>query len=331
MTRGALGRLALLACIWGASFLLIKLALGAFTPAQVVLVRLAAGAAVLMGILALRRQRLPHGWAVWGHLGAMGVVANVMPFFLFAWAEQRITSGLAGVLNGTTPLFTLMIASLALPDEKLTRTRLAGFLVGFAGVVLVVGPWRLSEAGSGAGSGAGLGVWQTVAGQAACLLAAACYGVGFVYTRLFLSGRGRPLPLAAGQLSAATVVMVVLMPLVGGRSPSAGSPAGLAVAAAVTLGAVGTGLAYLLYYRLIAESGATSASAVTYLIPIVAVALGVVVMAEPVRWNLFAGAAVVLVGVGLAEGRLRLPSGGRVVGPSTMAAGNQRFARTGRR
>jgi len=107
VTRGALAKLGVLACVWGASFLLIKLALGAMTPAQVVLVRLTAGSGVLLSILVLRRQRLPRGWALWGHLGVMGVVANVVPFFLFAWGEQRISSGLAGVLNGTTPLFTL--------------------------------------------------------------------------------------------------------------------------------------------------------------------------------------------------------------------------------
>ena len=297
MTRGALAKLLLLAGVWGASFLLIKLALLAMSPTQVVLVRLTAGAAVLLAILVLRRQRLPRGWAVWGHLLLMGLVANVVPFFLFAWGEQRISSGLAGVLNGTTPLFTLGFALLALPDERLTRARTVGFLLGFAGVVLVVGPWSLDDAAVGAPGAA-------VAGQLACLLAATCYGVAFVYTRRFLTGRDRPLPLAAGQISAAAGVMVLLAPFVA-TQPFGDVPVG--VAAAVALGAVGTGFAYLLYYGLIAEAGATSASTVTYLVPVAAVALGVVVLSEPVRWNLFAGAAVVLLGVALAEERLGLP------------------------
>ena len=209
----------------------------------------------------------------------------------------------AGICAGGRPRGrSLPRSTLALPDERFTRARTAGFLLGFAGVVLVVAPWRLETNAAEAGAGGAL------AGQLACLLAAVCYGLAFVYTRRFLSGRDRPLPLAAAQLSAATAVMVLLAPLVAAE-PFADAPLG--VAAAVVLGAVGTGLAYLLYYELIAEAGATSASTVTYLVPVVAVALGAVVLSEAVQWNLFAGAAVVLAGVGLADGRLRLPGGGR--------------------
>lgn len=283
-------RLGLLACIWGASFLLIKLALEGLSPIQIALGRLVAGAVVLAGIVAVRRRPLPKDLATWGHLAAMGVVANIIPFFLFGWGEERITSGLAGVLNGTTPLFTLGLAVAALPQERLGRGRAAGLLIGFAGVVLVVGPWDQNP------------LTSSIPGQLACLGAAACYGVAFVYTRRFLAGKGHPpLVLAACQLGAASVMLGLAAPLVA-RQPMELDP--VVVGSVVVLGAVGTGLAYLLYYALIADAGATTASMVTYLIPIVAVVLGIVVLSEPVGWNLFVGAAVVILGVATAEGRL---------------------------
>lgn len=301
MSRGSVARLALLATIWGSSFLLIKLALEGMTPTQVVLGRLSAGAAVLLAIVVLRRQPLPREPVVWAHLALMGVVANIVPFWLFGFGEQRITSGLAGVLNGTTPLFTLVVALLALPEERWSRTRGAGLLVGFVGVVLVVGPWDSNP------------LTSSLSGQLACLTAAACYGVAFVYMRRFLSQRGHPpLALAAGQMAAAAVELWLVAPLIG-RGAIAWTPT--VVGSVALLGAVGTGLAYLLNYRLIADIGATSASMVTYLIPIVAVILGVIVLDEPLTWNLFVGAAVVILGVMLAEGRL-----GSLGGPPPPAA-----------
>ena len=282
-----IARLLILACIWGASFVLIKFSLEGLSPIQIVLARLSFGTLALLVILAARRIPLPRDLRMWGHLTLMAVVANVIPFFLFGWGEQRITSGMAGVLNGTTPLFTLLIAAALLPAERLSPARAMGLLAGFAGVVLVVGPWRSEGA-------------NELSGQLAIVLAAACYGVAFTYTRRFISGRGEPLALAAGQLGAGTLMLWVAAPLI------AAEPMELTarvVLSAATLGAVGTGLAYLLYYRLITDAGATTASMVTYLIPVVAVILGVAVLGEPVTWNLFAGAAVVILGVAIADGR----------------------------
>jgi drug/metabolite transporter (DMT)-like permease len=296
MSTASWARLGLLACMWGSSFLLIALALDGgegLTPIQIVLGRLTAGTAVLALILVIRRLGLPREPIVWLHLAAMGVVANIIPFFLFGWGQERITSGLAGVLNGSTPLFTLAIAIAALPEERLRLARAVGLLLGFLGVVVVVGPWDANP------------LTSSVPGQLACLGAAALYGVALVYTRRNLARRGYPpVVLATGQLGVATVLLWLAAPVVA-RGPI---PADVTVlGAVVALGAVGTGLAYLIYYRLISEVGATSASMVTYLIPIVAVTLGVVVLGEPVGWNLFAGAALVILGVACAEGRLPLP------------------------
>ena len=292
MNRANLLRMGLLALIWGSSFLLIKFAVEGLAPTQVVLGRLAAGAAVLLVIVVVTRQPLPRAPAVWGHVALMGIVANIVPFFLFAWGEQRITSGMAGVLNGTTPLFTLAFALMALTEERWSLQRFSGLLLGFVGVVVVVGPWNTE------------GRVNPVSGQLACLGAAACYGVAFVYTRRFLANRGYPpLSLSAAQLIMATVLLALVAPVVA-SDPTRLTP--LVVVSVLLLGAVGTGLAYLLFYRLISEVGSTSASMVTYLIPIVAVVLGVVVQSDPVTWNLFVGAAVVLVGAAMAAGRLSL-------------------------
>ena len=293
MTRANWARLLLLAGIWGSSFLLIKLAVAGLSPAQVVLWRMTSGALVLLVIAGLRREPLPRRGVLLVHMAFMGVLANLIPYFLFAWGELRVTSGMAGILNGTTPLFTLAVATVALREERLNAARVGGFLLGFAGVVLVVAPWESGGA-------------NTVSGQLACLGAAACYGVGFVYTRRFIANRGfPPLALSAMQLTQASLLLWLLSPVV------ADDPLRLTtsvVVAVTVLGAVGTGLAYLLFYRLVADAGATSASMVTYLIPIVAVVLGIVFLDEPVGWNLFVGAGVVVAGVALAEGRLHAPS-----------------------
>ena len=168
---------------------------------------------------------------------------------------------------------------------------MAGLLIGFAGVVVLVGPW--SSTGG-----------DSIAGQLACLAASASYGFAFVYTRRNLSGAGLPsVVLAAAQLLAATVILLLLAPFV------ATAPMHLTtrvVLSVLALGAGGTGLAYLIFHGLVRDTGATFTSTVTYLSPVVAVALGVAVLDEPVVWNLFVGALIIIVGVGVAEGRLRL-------------------------
>lgn len=296
MDRANLIRFLLLALIWGSSFLFIEIALRGVGPHHVVVGRLVAGALVLLLIVAARGESLPRAWRLRIHLAALGIVGNILPFFLFAWAQQRITSGLAGILNGATPLFTLAIAVIALPDERFSRVRVAGLLLGLAGVVLVVGPWDQDPRTS------------SLAGQLACLGAALCYGVAFVYTRRFLSGFGHPpISLAAGQLTAAAVMAILIAPWLPAQ-PLAVTP--LVTGSILLLGAGATGVAYPLFYRLVAQAGATTSSLVTYLIPVVAVTLGVVVLNEPVTWNLFVGAGVVILGIAVAEGRLGGTSSG---------------------
>jgi drug/metabolite transporter (DMT)-like permease len=278
-----------LACIWGCSFLFIKVALEGVSATQVVLARIVLGAVTLLAYCAVRRERLPPWGRTWLHLAFMGIVANVVPFLGFSWGEGHgATSGLAGIYNATTPLWTLLFAMAVLPAERPTRARVVGLICGFLGVLMVLAPWRSVE-------GARLG------GQLACLGAGACYGVAFVWTRRFLSGVAAPLGLATAQLLCATLEFGLLAPFVAARHVSLPPRVWLSLLA---LGAVGTGVAYVIYYGLIHDVGATTASTVTYLVPLVAVTLGVVVLGETVQWNDFAGAAIVVVGIAVAEGRL---------------------------
>ncbi len=282
-------RLGALAVLWGSGFLLIKIALEGMSPIQIVLGRLLAAAVVMLVVVAYRREALPRRLTPWAHLTVMAIVTNIAPYFLYAWAEQHINSGLAGVLNATTPLFTLLFA-VSTHTEHLTASRVVGLALGFLGVVVLAAPWH-----DGGVSGSLLGI-------GASLLASASYAASYVYARRFLSARQfSPLVLSTGQMVAGAVLLGALAPAV------ALHPMTLTmnvVASVVVLGVVGTGVAYVLNYRLIADEGATAASTVTYLIPIVAVVLGLVVLAEPVGWNLAAGALIVLAGVALSEGRL---------------------------
>lgn len=305
--RSSAARFVALGAIWGSSFLFIKEALEGLAPAQVVLGRLLAGALVLVVAVVLRHGAWPRGGALWGHLIVLAVVANVVPFFLFAWGEERVSSALAGVLNAATPLLTMLIGLVVVPEERATPARIAGLVAGFGGVVVIMAPW---EAGALEGA---------LGGKLACLGAAACYGVSFTYTRRFVVGRGvASHSLAAGQIVLATAMTAALTPVV---APEAPSLSGGVVAAVLALGFGGTGIAYLLYYRLIHDVGATSASMVTYVIPVVAVILGVVVRDEPLTFNLVVGAAVVIVAVAVAEGRWS--AGGEAGGAPHVADGDR--------
>ena len=280
-------RFALLALIWGSSFLSIKVAVDAFAPVDVAFGRVALGALVLLVALAVTRGRLPAGRTVWGHLFVIALFGNSIPFLLLAEGETRISSVLAGIWNATTPLLTLVVATFMLPDERPTPRRIAGLMAGFAGVLVVLGPWR------------SVGVGE-LTGQLMCLGAAACYGIAFPYTRRFVAGRpDSGMALSAGQLIWSSVQLGVATAFIGG------APSGVSldpVLAMLALGALGTGLAYILNYSIVRTAGATTASTVTYLVPLVSTALGIAVLSEELRWNEPLGAALVLASVAYSEG-----------------------------
>jgi drug/metabolite transporter (DMT)-like permease len=291
-SRRILAQFAALALAWGASFLFIKVALRDLSPAEVVLGRLSAGAVALLAVAAVTRQPLPRQPVVWAHLTVVTVLLCVMPFLLFGWAEQHISSGLASIYNATTPLMTAAVALAALPGERPTTAKVTGLLTGFAGVLVVLGPWR------GPGSGDGLA-------QAGCLLATFSYGLAFVYLRRFVTPyRLQATGIATVQVGLGAVLMLLLAPVyITGPVRLSGA----VIASIAVLGVAGTGLAYLWNTNIVAGWGATNASTVTYLTPLVGVVLGAVVLDEAISWNEPVGAAVVITGIALSQGRLRWP------------------------
>jgi drug/metabolite transporter (DMT)-like permease len=288
MKSKSLVRLGALAVLWGSGFLFIKEALTGLSPFQIVFGRMLAAAVAMLALTLATKRRLPTNRRIWVHLAVMAIITNVAPYFLFAWAELRVTSGLAGVLNATTPLFTLM-AALATGTERSAPTRLAGLLNGLLGVVILAAPWATPQR-------------STLAGIVAALVASACYALGYVYARRFLTSRAVPaVVLSTGQMVAGTVLLAFVAPVLGRGHVHLTTTV---IAAVLALGVAGTGASYVLNYQLIADEGPTAASTATYLIPVVAVILGAFVLAEPVTWNLALGAITILAGVALSEGRI---------------------------
>lgn len=280
-----------LAVTWGASFLFIKVGLEGLSPGQVVLGRLAAGAVTLAVISVARRSRLPRDPVVWAHLAVVSVLLCDAPFLLLAWAEQRIPSSLASIYNAATPLMTVLWGLAVLPGERPTRARMAGLVTGFAGVVLVLGPWHLASG-------------RQLLAQLACLAATACYGAGFTYLRRYVSPRGvAPLPAATLQVSLAAIIALALAPW---TATAAVRLSPEITGSVLALGAVGTGIAYVWNTGIVASWGATIASTVTYLIPVVGIGLGAAVLSETLTWNEPIGAVIVILGILTTQNRLTL-------------------------
>ncbi|GAA4000198.1 DMT family transporter [Allokutzneria multivorans] len=288
-SSGSLTRIGLLALLWGSSFLWIELALKALSPVQIVFVRVGLGALVLVAICKAMKLPLPKGGRTWMHLGVAALFANVLPFILFGVGQQTVGSGMAGVLNATTPLWTLLIAASLGQEKSFGPLRVLGLVLGFGGVMLIFAPWR-----DGAGS--------AIPGSIAILVAALSYGVGAVYVGRNLSGNGTPpTSTAAGQMLMATALTGVLLPVAGTQPVHWEVTSGF-VAAAV-LGVFGTGLSFLLFFRLIADEGATATTTVTYLMPVVSVALGAIVLGEELSVRVVIGMLVVIGGVMLTRPR----------------------------
>jgi drug/metabolite transporter (DMT)-like permease len=276
--------------IWGFSFLLIKVGTGGFAPFQVTFGRLVFGTAVLAAAMAVRRERLPRGARTGGHLTVAAFLLNALPFSLFAYAELTIPSTLAGICNATSPLWGMALSLVALSEDRPTRVRVAGLGLGFLGVLTVLGAWQGFD-----------GLDAT--GTALALLGSLSYPVGWIYVRRTLAGTGHShLSMTGAQLLLATVQLAVVTPLF--TTPPTGLPV-VPLLAVAALGALGTGLAVLLQYGLVAEVGPTTAQMVTYFIPVIATAAGVAVLGESLSWSTPVGAVIVLVGAALTQVRPR--------------------------
>lgn len=304
-----------LALIWGGSFLLMKVGLEALQPVQIATLRILSGMVTVLLSAVVLRSRLPRTARVWGHLAVSGFFLCSLPFTLFPLGEERISSALAGIGNATTPLATVLFGLLFFRGERLEGRTVWAVVGGFAGVVVIMQPW----ASQGRPDLVGFGM---------TLLAGASYGLGWTYLKKFLGpGDVGGLGLPAAQLvmaSAQMVVVVTVWWLVHREAPGSGglpapwstSPASSAVTsgawwpvlAVLTLGVVGTGLAFALQFDVVRAVGPTVGATVTYVIPVVAVVLGIVFLHERLNGAQVVGAAIVL-SAAVLIGRPRRPSG----------------------
>lgn len=296
-TRPRLGVLAqylALTLTWGLSFLFIKIALGSLSPAQVVLGRMLFGSLTLAVLLVVTRQRPPALSRAYAHLAVVGLTLCVVPFLLIAWAELRVPSGIASILNATTPLMTTLVTLAALRSERPSAAKVLGLLVGFAGVVIVFTPWTAAAQLAGG----------DLLAKAAILGATFCYGIGFVWLRRFVVPLGLPaIPVAFGQVGLGTLMLLLASPWLAGQ-PLQPTPA--ALAAVLPLGVLSTGLAYVWNTNLVAAWGPVPASTVTYLLPLVGVVAGAIALGEPVTAAAILGGVTIILGVVPSHGTLPL-------------------------
>jgi drug/metabolite transporter (DMT)-like permease len=267
------------------------MALGGLSPIQIALIRLLLGAAVIIGLALLTRTKLPRDRKIWSRMVVPALFGNAIPFTLFGLGERTVDSGVAGVLNATTPLWALLITLVIGTERRLGAVRLTGLLLGFAGTLVIFAPWHA----------AGLASW----GALACLVAAISYAISYAYIGKNLVGKLSPIAMSASQMGGGAVLVAVALPFTGGLDTVR---LGVAPLVAVSiLGVFGTGVALVFNNRLIIDEGVTTATSVGYLLPVVSVLLGVFFLHEPLNVRIVAGMVVVLAGVALSRRRHAAP------------------------
>jgi len=288
MTLGEWGLIGLLSLLWGGSFFFAKVAVAELPPFTLVFARVSLAAITLYAVLRIGGRRMPADRGLWLAFLGMGALNNLIPFSLLFYGQTQVASGLASILNATTPLWGVLLAHGLTRDERLTPRRLAGTAAGFAGVVVMIGTEAL----------AGLGT--AVLAQLAVVGAALSYGFAGIFGKRF---RGQPpMVTATGQLTASSLLTLPVM--LAADAPWALAAPGLPVVAAViALATVSTALAYVIYFRVLATAGATNILLVTFLVPVSAIALGILVLGEALTVAQVAGFALIGLGLALIDGR----------------------------
>ena len=279
-----------LGIIWGCSFIFIKLGLEFLTPFGVAFGRCSLGALALLVIARFRKISLPRDKNTWLKLWIVSLLLNVFPGILFAFAEVRVTSVLAGIMNATTPLATLIVILVAFRDERPKNFQIIGLLIGASGVMTVLGVWR------------GIGD-NSIVGVLALLLAVSCYGFSFPIIRKYVLPLGlKPEEMAVTQLVAASITLLPLFIFNGvSRYEFRLGP----ILAMLALGIFGSGVAYIWNFQVIAAAGSSIASSVTYITPVVAVIVGLIFLGETISWNEPIGALLVILGAAIAQNRFK--------------------------
>jgi drug/metabolite transporter (DMT)-like permease len=286
-----LGLYIALGIVWGCSFIFIKLGLEFLTPFGVAFGRCAFGALALLMYLKFKGMSLVRDRKMIGHLWVVALLLNVIPGIFFAWAETEVTSILAGIINAVTPLMTLIAIIVVSRNEPPTKPQVIGLLIGFVGVLTVLGAWK------------GLGdnpLWAILV----LLAAVTCYGFSFPYSRRFiLPAQLAPEVMAATQVSLGAITLLPLYLIDGiAKDEYRIGP----VLAMIALGVFGSGFAYIWNFTIMRAAGSAIASSVTYVTPVVAVAVGLIFLQEKLHWYEPVGAAIVLLGAAIAQGRIPL-------------------------
>jgi drug/metabolite transporter (DMT)-like permease len=281
--------LILLSVLWGGSFFFYKVLVAVLPPFTVVLARVGVAALILNAWLLARGDPMPRSWRLWVQFLVMGLLNNVIPFSLIAFGEVRIASGLASILNATTPIFTVIATHALTDNEKATALRLAGVVFGFVGTAVLVGPAATLGLGSG-----------SLAGESACVLAAISYAFAGIYGRRF--SKLVPLQVATAQITASTAVLLPVAVAVDRpwTLPLPGITVWLSI---LGIALLCTALAYIVYFRLLAAAGATNLLLVTFLLPISSLLLGWFVLGETVAASAFGGMALIGLGLAAIDGR----------------------------
>ncbi|WP_230529943.1 DMT family transporter [Microvirga roseola] len=286
-----------LSIVWGGSFLFIAVAVKELPPLTIVACRVALAALALQLVLRIMGVPLPRDRQAWAAFLGMGILNNVIPMALIVWGQGHIASGLASILNATTPLFTVIVAHFLTSDERLTGQRLAGVLVGFIGVAVMIGA-------------AAMAAWNVnILAQLAVLAAALSYGFGGVFGRRFKTMGIAPMATATGQVTASSVILLPLS-LVVDRPWTLTMPSTVTVLSLTGLALVSTAFAYILFFRLLARAGATNVNLVTFLIPASAILFGVILLGETLELRHIAGMALIGAGLIVIDGRMVAAAGG---------------------
>jgi drug/metabolite transporter (DMT)-like permease len=279
-----------LSVIWGGAFFFNAVAVAEIPVFTVVVSRVAIAAIVLYALLRLTGRTMPTDGCAWAAFFGMGLLNNVIPFTLIVWGQQHIASGVASILNASAPLFTVFLAHLLTDDEKLSGGRLAGVVIGFAGVAVMIG----------LDSAQALGAHVTA--QLACLAAACSYGLAGIFGRRFHAMGLAPMATATGQVTASSILLLPAMLFVD-RPWQLPAPGVEAIGAVLGLALLSTALAYVLFFRILATVGATNVLLVTFLIPVSAILLGIAFLGESLQPRHLAGMALIGAGLAAIDGR----------------------------
>lgn len=280
-----------LSILWGGSFFFIGVAVKELPPVTIVTLRVFIAALALLTVCRILGFSLPKKPEVLRAFFAMGLLNNIIPFCLIVWGQTHIASGVASILNATTPLFTVIVAHLLTTDEKLSANKLAGVVIGFAGVATMIGPAALTGESSS--------LW----GQLAILGAAISYSFAGIFGRRFKAMGVPPLVTATGQISASSIILIPLA-LIIDRPWTLTIPSGVTWAALFGIALLSTALAYLIFFRILSSAGATNLALVTFLIPVSAILLGSLVLGEQLAAKHIIGMAMIAAGLVAIDGRL---------------------------